>query len=131
VRTTAITDAIVADAVRIVRTDFKDGTLIFHLNHHVPEVWQNAVGRVSGPYSMGAHPRMVRFAGAVAYIPAGPGQEDSVKRYAEQWFDRANQFYADELKEAARRREREERHRLQAEREAERYRNEVLKRLNP
>src|SRR5439155_16641711 len=131
VKVTDVTDPIVADPVRIVNTDYHRGELIFTLNHSVPTLWVNAVRSVGGPYTMSTQPGMLRVSGKTAHIPTGGGGDEAgVKRLVEQWIEQANRTYAEQLKAIAANQEREERRRLEAERQEEEYRAKVLKQVN-
>jgi len=124
-----ITDPVVRDPIRVLSGNWDDEHLIFELSQAPPRQWQEIVLHGGGTYFMNYPPTSIVFRGNHAFWAAS---ENTAQQQIDQFKERvgrANDQYARQVEEEARRRDAAERRQLEEAREAEERRLETLSKL--
>lgn len=124
-----IDDHLVRDPVRLVDIDWQKGILIFVLNHHVNNKWQDSFKHI-GDFSFfpGFEPGLFNFTENTARIAAREPDQREIDLFKD-YVNRGNAAYAERLRREKHQEEEEERKRLQEEIEAEKKRQRLRQNL--
>jgi hypothetical protein len=127
---TDLDDPLINDPVRVIKKDYRAGTIILALNQAPTKDWLAAYP--GGAYSSSGtiHPNMVKFSGAIANVPADEHWLAEHYRFATGWIEGTNTEYAKRKHEEHRKALAAERARLKAAQATEEQRRRVLERLN-
>lgn len=129
---THVDDPVARDPIRVLGGDWDGSRLIFSLSQSPPRRWAEIVASRyggAGSFFMNYPPESIQFSGSTATWNAS---EDSAQQQIEQFKGRvthANTEYVRQLEAEAKRREQEERQRLQDRIAAEERRQRVAKKL--
>lgn len=130
--TSEVVDPLVDDPIRLVGIDYKDGNLIFTLSRPFNGTWIHAFQNIQYRNALyGKEPRSFQFFNnnkAKNNIEEGRAQE--LVNYFKKFLLSANELYKKMVFEQRRKKERTERHQLQAKIEEEERRRRILKSIN-
>jgi serine/threonine protein kinase len=128
--TTEPDDPLIETPVEVVATDYRDGKLIFTLSQPVNQLWIDAFGKDVTSYTSGYGPRDFQISRDRIAVKADERQVNFAVRHLRQYLDRAREWYPRLVERQLRRRDQEERARLQEEVAAEERRLRILQSID-
>lgn len=110
--------------------DWRDNRLTIELDQEITPGWVRALGKMGGHSAVhGRPPTAFKFQGSTASIETLAHEASDVLNYFKQWLPMATMKYRSNLEAEIKRRELEERNRIQAELEKEEERRSVMSKL--
>lgn len=127
-----IDDPIYNDPVKALHYDFQfRNGLTIELSHDVTGDWEKVFKhRAAGPFSSAHNPNMVRFNRKFATLPSREDNAGQAKNLFEQWINKTNSIYREEIEKHHRKKLEEKKRELERRRAEEKKRLELNKRLN-
>lgn len=114
----------------IVGRDWRDNRLIIELDRELNQGWINALRNMGNyNYVSGSEPSAFNFKGSTAFVNSSSHSAQNVLNNFKAWLPKATQKYHSILEAENRRRELEERKRIQAELAEEEERKSVMSKL--
>lgn len=125
-----IDDPLINNPIKLVDIDYKRGDLLLKLSSNATGNWVDSFRSIRGyTYTMEIEPNLFGFQGDTAKISVTENQCQKAVDLFKEYLERANKQYKQKVENAQRRREENERQRIQAQIKEEETRRKILKNL--